>query len=84
MFQKEPEVEPMMNIVCTYESGKWFTFVLPRKAFRPWQYSAEADRQLLVSPATVEMCGIFITPIESHFERITKEDVVNIFQQVSL
>ena len=83
MFQKEPEVEPMMNIVCTYESGKWFTFVLPRKAFRPWQYSAEADRQLLVSPATVEMCGIFITPIESHFERITKEDVVNIFQQVS-
>ncbi len=84
MFQKEPGVEPMMNIVCTFESDKWYTFVLPRKAFRPWQYAAEAERQLLVSPATVEMCGIFITPVERHFERIIKEDVVNVFQQVSL
>jgi len=75
--------EPMMNIVCTFENGKWFTFVLPRKAFRPWQYTAEGDQQLLVSPATVEMCGIFITPIESHFERISKEDVESILKQVS-
>ena len=77
------EVEPMMNIVCTFENDKWFTFVLPRKAFRPWQYTAEGDQQLLVSPATVEMCGIFITPIESHFERISKEDVESILKQVS-
>jgi len=77
------EVEPLMNIVCTFENDKWFTFVLPRKAFRPWQYTAEGDQQLLVSPATVEMCGIFITPIESHFERISKEDVESILKQVS-
>ncbi|MFZ4725547.1 MAG: DUF4922 domain-containing protein, partial [Paludibacter sp.] len=75
--------EPMMNIVCNYENEKWFTFILPRKAFRPWQYNAEGDQQLMVSPATVEMCGIFITPLESHFDRITKEDVVSIFEQVS-
>ncbi len=78
------EIEPLMNIVCTYESGKWFVFVLPRKAFRPWQYTAEGENQLLVSPATVEMCGLFITPVESHFERITKEDVKSIYKQVSL
>ena len=77
------EVEPMMNIVCNYQSGKWFTFLLPRKAFRPWQYSAESNEQLLVSPATVEMCGIFITPIEKHFERITKKDIENILHQIS-
>jgi ATP adenylyltransferase/5',5'''-P-1,P-4-tetraphosphate phosphorylase II len=77
------EVEPLMNIVCTFKNDKWFTFVLPRKAFRPWQYTAEGDQQLLVSPATVEMCGIFITPIESHFERISKEDVESILKQVS-
>ncbi|MGB4414818.1 MAG: DUF4922 domain-containing protein [Paludibacter sp.] len=76
--------EPLMNIVCNFEAGKWYTFVLPRKAFRPWQYIAEGDRQLLVSPATVEMCGIFITPVESHFERITKEDVLSILEQVSI
>ena len=30
-----------------------------------------------------EMCGIFITPIEKHFEKITKEDVKSILEQVS-
>ena len=80
---EERGAEPMMNIVCTFEADKWYTFVLPRKAFRPWQYTAEGDQQLLVSPATVEMCGIFITPVESHFERIAKEDVESILEQVS-
>jgi len=82
-FVTEENVEPMLNIVSTFEDGKWFTFILPRKSFRPWQYTAEGEQQLLVSPATVEMCGIFITPIEAHFEKITKEDVVSILEQVS-
>lgn len=82
-FATEENMEPMLNIICTFEEGKWFTFILPRKTFRPWQYSAEGEQQLLVSPATVEMCGIFITPIEAHFEKITKEDVVSILEQVS-
>lgn len=82
-----PEVkessEVLMNIVCLFENNKWYVFVLPRKAFRPWQYTAEGDKKLLVSPATVEMCGIFITPIEAHFERITKKDIESIYEQVS-
>jgi ATP adenylyltransferase/5',5'''-P-1,P-4-tetraphosphate phosphorylase II len=82
-FQGEESVEPPMNIVCLFENNKWYVFVLPRKAFRPWQYTAEGDKQLLVSPATVEMCGIFITPIEAHFEQITKKDIESIFEQVS-
>lgn len=77
---KETE-EPMMNVVCLYEEGVWYTFVLPRGNFRPWQYSAESGRQLLVSPATVEMCGVFITPVEEHFERITADDIKDILEQ---
>jgi len=83
-FLTEEGIEPMMNLVCTYENGKWFTFVLPRKAFRPWQYTAEGNQQLMISPATVELCGIFITPVESHFDRISKEDIESILQQTSL
>jgi ATP adenylyltransferase/5',5'''-P-1,P-4-tetraphosphate phosphorylase II len=83
-FATEENMEPMLNIVSTFEEGKWFTFILPRKTFRPWQYTAEGEQQLLVSPATVEMCGIFITPIEAHFEKIRKEDVENILEQASL
>lgn len=76
--------EPMLNIVCTYENDHWTVFVIPRKAFRPLQYTAPENEQLLISPATVEMCGILITPVEAHFERITKNDIESIFEQVSI
>ena len=82
-WQGEQTEEPLMNIVCSYEDGIWYTFIFPRAAFRPWQYSAKGDDQLMVSPATVEMSGIFITPIESHFEKITEDDVISIFEQCS-
>ena len=90
----DADVEPMMNVVCLYKQstvdsqqtadGKWYLFVIPRGAFRPWQYTAEGDAQLLVSPATVEVSGLFITPVKEHFERITKEDVVDILTQCTI
>ena len=83
-WAKEEGVEPMMNVVCLYREGRWYLFVIPRGAFRPWQYTAEGDKQLLVSPATVEVSGLFITPVKEHFERITKEDVVDILTQCTI
>ena len=80
----DADVEPMMNVVCLYREGKWYLFVIPRGAVRPWQYTAEGDAQLLVSPATVEVSGLFITPVKEHFERITKEDVVDILTQCTI
>ena len=80
----DADVEPMMNVVCLYREGKWYLFVIPRGTFRPWQYTAEGDKQLLVSPATVEVSGLFITPVKEHFERITKEDVVDILTQCTI
>jgi ATP adenylyltransferase/5',5'''-P-1,P-4-tetraphosphate phosphorylase II len=80
-LQQEDGIEPMMNIISSYEGDEWLTFVMPRGSFRPWQYTAEEDKQLLVSPATVEMSGVFITPIEAHFNKITKEDIISIFEQ---
>lgn len=76
--------EPMLNIVCTYENDHWTVFVIPRKAFRPLQYTAPENEQLLISPATVEMCGVLITPVEAHFDRINKNDIESIFEQVSI
>ncbi len=80
----EPLVEPMMNIVASYDDERWRIFVFPRVRFRPWQYDAEDDRRLLISPGTVEMSGIFVTPLREHFERITKDDVADIYAQISL
>lgn len=59
------------------------TYVIVRKAFRPWQYRATNEEQrLMISPASVEVGGIFITPVEEHFERITEQDIISIYDQV--
>lgn len=87
IYAKLPLVnsEPMMNIVSYFENENWHVLIFPRKVFRPWQYSTEdVSKRLLVSPGTVEMCGIFVTPIEEHFERISSKDIEDIFSQVSL
>jgi hypothetical protein len=78
-----PGLEPMMNIVGLFENGKWTIFVLPRVEFRPRQYFAAEPEQLMISPAAVEMAGILITPVEDHFQRLTSDDIVDIFQQIS-
>src|SRR5574344_35779 len=76
--------EPMMKVLCVFEENKWKVYIIVRKAFRPWQYTAEGDKNLMVSPATVEVGGMFITPVPEHFERITKEDVEDIMSQLTL
>lgn len=81
----EPLVEPMMNLVACREQDCTYLFVLPRGAFRPWQYAVEdVEKQLLVSPAAVEMAGVFVTPVEAHFAKITAADIADIFGQVTL
>ena len=83
-WQIEPQEEPMMNVVCWQEAGIWQLLMIPRKAFRPWQYGSGDAPELMVSPATVEMGGVIITPIAAHFERINADDVMDIYGQVGL
>lgn len=84
-WQGTSSEEPVMNIVCNYKDCKWYVFLFPRKNFRPWQYYAKTpEEQLLISMGTVEMCGVLITPIEEHFERINRKDIVDIYNQSSL
>ncbi|GHT54005.1 DUF4922 domain-containing protein [Bacteroidia bacterium] len=76
------DVEPMMNILTWYGNGKWTTYLFPRKKHRPACYFAEGDANLLISPAAVDMGGVFITPLEKDFEKITAEDVVQILREI--
>lgn len=56
------EDEPMMNVLVMYEDNKWIVFVFPRAKHRPACYTAEGDANLLSSPASVDLGGVFITP----------------------
>lgn len=80
-----PEHEPMMNLVFSYEPSEDTirTFVFPRRKHRPDQYYEEGNAQLMVSPGTIDMAGILITPRKQDFEKITQRTITDIYKQVS-
>jgi ATP adenylyltransferase/5',5'''-P-1,P-4-tetraphosphate phosphorylase II len=81
----QPEkAEPMVNLLCYYNHGKWKVHLFPRKLHRPSQFFAQGTDQLLISPASVDFGGVFITPRREDFDKITSSDIVDIFNQVSL
>lgn len=82
LLEKYSRDESMHNLITTYISGIYSIYVIIRKAFRPTQYSAEGDAQILISPASAEVGGILITPREEDFLKISSSDIKNIFSQV--
>ncbi|MGK9369347.1 DUF4922 domain-containing protein [Melioribacter sp. Ez-97] len=76
----EPKEEPMINIVSTYEGNKWSLFIFPRKEHRPKEfYSGE----LIVSPAALDMAGLFVFPRKEDFDKIDRDKLIDIYKQVS-
>ena len=78
------EVEPMMNILTWYENEQWTTYVFPRKKQRPACFWDDGEAHILVSPASVEMGGVLITPLRKDFEKITAAMIVDILNEVCL
>ena len=78
------EVEPMLNILAAFEHGEWIIHIFPRTLHRPAQYFEKGERQIVLSPASVDMGGVLITPREEDFIKISEADVSDIFRQVCL
>lgn len=78
------EAEPMMNLLAWVEDGQWILCVMPRTLHRPACYFKEGDGNLLISPASVDLGGVFITPQAKDYEKITSQDIREILQEVCL
>ena len=74
--------EPMINMLSYYKEG-WQVLLFPRDKHRPWQYFEEGEKNILLSPASVDMGGALITPLEKDFHKITREDIQDIFSQLT-
>lgn len=81
---KEGEEEPMINLLAWYEAGRWITCLFPRDRHRPLCFSMEGEDNMLISPASVDFGGVFITPLEKDFNKISSTDVSRIFREVSI
>ena len=76
--------EPMMNILTWYENGIWYSVIFPREKHRPDCFFAEGDDNLLISPASVDLGGVFITPLEKDFKKIKEEDIKDILKEICI
>ena len=72
--------DPQLNILCWREtpadggSGALFRIlVIPRKAHRPSCYFVPEDRAVHISPASVDLGGVFIVPVEEDFRRVNAQ-----------
>lgn len=76
------EPEAWCNVVVFHGDAAGFSLVLfPRSKHRP---DAFHTGELTVSPATLDMSGILVTPYPKDFERLTGEEVAALFREVTL
>lgn len=75
--------EPMQDVLCWHDEGLFFVVVFPRSKHRPQCYG-EGEGRLLVSPASVDLGGVWAVPIEKDFDSITVEQVQAIYNEVCL
>ncbi len=78
------EEEPMMNIQFYWDENKWRIIIFPRQKHRPTHYFEQGDKNILLSPAAVDLGGVCITPREEDFNKITKEQIIDIYRQVTI
>lgn len=84
MAKHSDESEPMMNILSRYENGQWTVVLFPREQQRPQQFYAEGTEQILISPASVEMGGLVILPRKEDFDKLTRNDLIDVYRQVTI
>lgn len=80
----EGENEPMMNLLCYPVAEGVRLVVIPRKRHRPSFYGTEGEGTMLLSPASVDMGGVFITPLEKDFNALDAELIQKILDELCL
>ncbi len=76
--------EPLLNVLCNYSENSWRMIVFPRSKHRPDMYFQEGDKQVLISPAAVDIGGLIVTPKEKDFQSVDSIIIKKIFTEVSV
>lgn len=73
--------EPLVNLALYREADAWTVLVFPRAKHRPRVFETG---ELTVSPAAIDLAGVFVVPLAEDFERIAAGDVESVFEEVTL
>lgn len=77
------EPEPMLNLFVMYVEDRWIVWLYPRKLHRPSCYGDAPDR-FLISPGSVDLAGLLITPRRADFDRLSAAAIGKIYEEVML
>jgi hypothetical protein len=75
---KKPE--PLLNLAAFADAGVLTLYVFPRAKHRPDVYHRG---EILVSPATIDLCGVLVAPRPEDVERLTGPVVAAVFDEVT-
>jgi hypothetical protein len=73
--------EPMINIAAFFAANVWTVLVFPRGKHRPRVFET---KELTVSPATIDLCGVVVVPVPGDYEKIRGADIEKIFEEVTM
>ena len=76
--------EPMLNILCSYERGRWRVIVFPRERKRSSHFYQTGDKRVIVGPATVELGGVLVLPRLKDFLSVDGQIISEIYEEVTL
>ncbi|MBQ9555470.1 MAG: DUF4922 domain-containing protein [Muribaculaceae bacterium] len=77
--------EPMVNVLCWWDETDraWRMAFFPRRKHRPACYGA-GEGQLLLSPASTEMGGLWAVPVEDDFNSLTPERIQALYNELCM
>lgn len=74
--------EPPINLLIRHSEDLYRIALIPRSKHRPADFGTDKDK-ILVSPASIDMSGVIITPRQSDFDSLTATKVAEIISEVS-
>jgi hypothetical protein len=75
--------EPKINIICSYSTPQWRVILFPRRKHRPEVFFKAGDDKVVISPASVDMGGLIVTPVEKDFATVNSNMIEAIYREVS-
>ncbi len=83
-IMSENDKEPKWNLLTWTENDKMICMIIPRKNHRPRCFFETGEEQLMISPATIDLSGVFTTVREEDFLKVNTDDIAQIFSEVCL
>jgi len=82
--KRNQKPEPMLNMLCSCRDNSLQLIIFPREKQRPSHFFRKGNKQMIIGPASVEMGGLMILPRKKDFEKITENEIAEIFEEVTI